>query len=180
MIDLSTQNKIQELCEPDLIIFDLHNTLIGIECANDNAVIKNELFEGADELLNYLKDSNIEIALLSNVISTTLHNDLENAGIEHFYTDHIFVIDSFCNSCNEILWKQNKILGEKILDQLDFDKENSCVWMIGDGETDIVFAVNSAFLPIGYNNNYAEENGYFNYENHADLLNYFQEYVYIA
>lgn len=171
--------KNDSFCFPDLVLFDLHGTLLKSVGDVGYFHVSDELYEGTEELLEYLNNNGAKLAIVSNSYSIYAFDEIENAHAEQHF-DLICGIDTFHtdNDIYSALFKPSIILGDKIIDFFELSKQNSCVWMIGDHDYDIEFGVNNDFISIGYNNDYAEEYGYLNYYHYSELLNDIKEYQY--
>ncbi len=105
------------------------------------------LFEGIDEVLIKLKQSGYKIAILTNKPQFTT---------DEVYQKYLkkFEFDIVLGQSDKIKCKPDKAGAEFIMKMLDVSKENC--YFIGDGETDVLTAINAEILSIcvlwGYRN----------------------------
>lgn len=67
--------------------------------------------------------------------------------------------------------KPNASVGEAILDHFGGREKHPNVWMVGDEKSDIQFALNSNFIPIGSQNTYAiSQHSTLNFNNYPDFF----------
>jgi phosphoglycolate phosphatase len=104
---------------------------------------KNIFFDGVFEVLNYLKEKNYNIMILSNC-NTAYLNSILNKGIRN-YIDKPY--------CSEMFnWQDKEIVMKKIV---DLDKKEEYV-MIGDRKHDIKAAKDNGIKSIGCDYGYGE------------------------
>ncbi len=105
------------------------------------------LFDGVSDLLKKLKETGYKIAILTNKPQFTTDNVYQNYLKE-------FEFDMVVGQSDKIKCKPDKAGAEFIMKSLDVLPENC--YFIGDGETDVLTALNARITPIcvlwGYRN----------------------------
>lgn len=165
---------------PDLIIFDYHDTLAPKQY-NDLTFGVNCLFEECDDFLSSLKQKGIHLGIITNYWGVLARAQIKNLHIDYYF-DLIWGSEDCWGDDYSTYLKPSQALGKDFIEtwqlQVGYklkDEKKPVVWMIGDAASDIKFAQNNDFLPIGFQNQYAKENGFLNFDSYPDFQEWFEE-----
>lgn len=153
--------------KPSVILFDWNNTLIDTIEGTYVEEMDEKLFDGAIAFLHYLKKQDIKVGLISNENNVILQENVRQKKI-----DQIF--DLIIGSGDTLFFKPDKNLGEYIVNHFGGLEQNPYIWMVGDSDRDLQFAINSDFMPIGFQSEKLFE-GHVNFDNYQDFHNWFRK-----
>lgn len=149
--------------KPSVILFDWNNTLIH---TNEGYYEENEkLFENAMTFLKYLKNQNIKLGIVSNENNVILNNSLKHKQIDHLF-------DLIIGGGDTVFFKPAAELGAYVIEKLGGLDDNPYIWMVGDSNRDLQFALNSNFMPIGFQGGELFK-GYLNFESYTSFHQWF-------
>lgn len=154
--------------KPSVILFDWNDTLVDAIEGSYAQEKDEKLFEGAVRFLNYLKEQGIKLGVVSNENNMILRAALKRKKIDHFF-------DLIMGGGDTVFFKPAPELGNYIVEQFGGLDENPYIWMVGDSDRDLKFALNSNFMPIGFKNSQLFK-GYLNFDNYADFQKWFKKH----
>ena len=131
-----------------------------------------KLYDNVDEFINYIKDSNIKIGILSN-------NNFKQQYDKLVKLDLINYID-FIQTSDEVGYeKPNPLIYISLISKMKLNPEN--IMIIGDNyQHDIVPSIELGLIPFHFKNNDQNitfVNKYFEFGNYNKLLNFYKQYI---